>query len=94
MIEKIFDIKNKMIIKDIARHICESEENIMELVTDQYGNYIIQKIINTVMDHSIIMKIINVIASNVQGIYKISFGKKLIIKLSKRYKNLEQLLWV
>ena len=94
VIEKIFDIKNKMIIKDIARHICESEENIMELVTDQYGNYIIQKIINTVMDHSIIMKIINVIASNVQGIYKISFGKKLILKLSKRYKNLEQLLWV
>ena len=94
VIEKIFDIKNKMIVKNIVRHICESEENIIELVTDQYGNYIIQKIINTVMDQSLIMKILNVIRRNVHEIYKIPFGKKLILKLSKRYKNLEQLLWV
>ena len=83
-----------MIVKNIVRHICESEENIIELVTDQYGNYIIQKIINTVMDQSLIMKILNVIRRNVHEIYKIPFGKKLILKLSKRYKNLEQLLWV
>lgn len=93
VIEKIFEIRNKSLINDIAANICQNEYNIMELVTDQYGNYIIQKIINSVTNPQIISKIINVISNNSQIIYKISFGKKLILKLSKKYKVLEQLIW-
>ena len=93
VIEKIFEIRNKSLINDIAANICQNEYNIMELVTDQYGNYIIQKIINSVTNPQIISKIINVISNNSQIIYKISYGKKLILKLSKKYKVLEQLIW-
>ena len=93
VIEKIFEIRNKSLINDIAANICQNEYNILELITDQYGNYIIQKIINSVTNPQIIAKIINVISHNSQMISKISFGKKLILKLSKKYKVLEQLIW-
>lgn len=93
VIEKIFEIENKNLINDIAGSICENDYKIMELVTNQYGNYIIQKMINTVTNPVIISKIINVIANNIQTIYKISFGKKIILKLSKKYKVLERFIW-
>jgi hypothetical protein len=85
--EKLFDIKNKAFVTKFANLICNDEQNILELMSDQYGNYIIQKIIESLYDYNndIIQKIIYTILSNVKIICQTSFGKTLLNKLSNKY---------
>ena len=57
----------------------------MELLTNKYGNYIIQKILSICKDKNLFFRIINIIAKNISTINKISFGKKLLSKLEEKY---------
>ena len=85
VIEKLFDINNKNLVYKIAKLVYNNEKDIIELLTDQYGNYIIQKIMDCLENKVIIQTILYFIISNVHFICQTSFGKSLLNKLSKKH---------
>ena len=44
VIEKIFEINNPNVVNQLIDYMTQSENKVMELLTNKYGNYIIQKI--------------------------------------------------
>ena len=64
-----------------------SDNNILfQIITNQYGNYIIQRIINTI-DRETRIKVLKTILCWIDDIKKLSFGPKLLSKLCERYKE-------
>ena len=60
----------------------------LELICNQYGNYIIQKILDSVTDQELIVKILSVIENNLIKIRKTYYGKKFLANMSKKYPDL------
>jgi hypothetical protein len=85
VIEKIFEINNPNVVNQLIDYISQSENKVMELLTNKYGNYIIQKILSICQDKNLFYRILNIIAKNISTINKISFGKKLLSKLEEKY---------
>ena len=85
VVEKIFDKPNKNLLNQIAGITLQQNSTIVELACNQYGNYIIQKILVSITDEFLISKILSNIFDNSYRIQKISFGKKFLEKLSKKY---------
>ena len=85
VIEKLFEINNKVLVNKIATLIYENEDNVIELLTDQYGNYIIQKILDCINNKEITQIILYTLLSNVDVIYQKSFGKSLLTKLARKH---------
>ena len=92
VIEKLFDIGNDRIVNCLINYICKNEKTIMELLTDKYGNYIIQKILSICTDKNLFFRILNTISENITLINNVSFGKKLISKLSEKYPILNEMI--
>ncbi len=64
-----------------------SDNNILfQIITNQYGNYIIQRIIN-IIDRETRIKVLKTILYWVDDIKKLSFGPRLLSKLCERYKE-------
>ena len=85
VIEKIFEINNPNVVNQLIDYISQSENKVMELLTNKYGNYIIQKILSICQDKNLFYRILNIIAKNISTINNVSFGKKLINKLEQKY---------
>ena len=85
VIEKILEINNPNVVNQLIDYISQSENKVMELLTNKYGNYIIQKILNICQDKNLFYRILNIIAKNISTINNVSFGKKLINKLEQKY---------
>ena len=85
VIEKIFEINNPNVVNQLIDYMTQSENKVMELLTNKYGNYIIQKILSICQDKNLFYRILNIIAKNISIINNVSFGKKLINKLEERY---------
>lgn len=85
VIEKFFEIKNKKFANDIAKLVLKNNSEILELICNDYGNYIIQRIMITVPNKSLTIKILEVIGKNIHIILKLSYGKKLLFRLQKIY---------
>ena len=60
----------------------ENSETILDLVTDQYGNYIIQKILNNANCEYITNLILRVISNHYSQVVKTSLGKKIVMKIN------------
>lgn len=84
-IEKIFNCKNKLLINKIANDLLDTQSKIFELVCNQYGNYIIQKILCEITDKILINKIIITIASNEKEILKLPYGKNFLKNMGKKF---------
>ena len=80
IIEKCLEINCKEIHIIILNKICESKENVCDLILNPYGNYIIQKAL-CVCDNNQYEFILKILAENIKEIKKINFGIKLISKL-------------
>lgn len=85
VIEKFFDIHNKEVANCITKNILSIDSNICELTCHEFGNYIIQKILKVICDKTLINKLLRVIYENFTRISKISYGKKLLKKLTQKY---------
>ncbi len=85
VIEKILEINNPNVVNQLIDYISQSENKVMELLTNKYGNYIIQKILSICQDKNLFYRILNIIAKNISTINNVSFGKKLINKLEQKY---------
>ena len=92
VIEKLFDIGNDRIVNCLINYICKNEKTILELLTDKYGNYIIQKILSVCNNKQIFIGILSIIAKNIHEIKSTSFGKKLIGKLISKYPYLNEMI--
>ena len=92
MIEKILDINNPILVNQLIKHITKNDNKIIELLTNKYGNYIIQKILNISTDKNLIYRILNFIAKNIIIINNVPFGKQLINKLIDKYPILKDLI--
>lgn len=85
VIEKICEMNNHSLVEEFISKIVAKEENILSLTCHQYGNYIIQKILSVTMNQVLVNKIISIIGNNIKTIVGLSFGKKLMQKLIKKY---------
>ena len=88
VIEKLLEIENKDLIEKIIRKLTENEKIIMSLISNQYGNYIIQKILIVCYNekfNEIFNFIINIIHMNLNEILSLAFGKKLISKIINKF---------
>ena len=92
MIEKILDINNPILVNQLIKHITKNDNKIIELLTNKYGNYIIQKILNISNEKNLIYRILNIIAKNIIIINNVPFGKQLINKLIDKYPILKDLI--
>ena len=92
VIEKLFEINNIVIVNQLIDYITKTDNKILELVTNKYGNYIIQKILNVCTDKNLFFRILNSISKNIILINNVSFGKKLISKLSEKYPILNEMI--
>ena len=92
MIEKILDINNPILVNQLIKHITKNDNKIIELLTNKYGNYIIQKILNISTEKNLIYRILNIIAKNIIIINNVPFGKQLINKLIDKYPILKDLI--
>ena len=92
VIEKLFEINNPIIVNQLIDYITNSESKVIELLTNKYGNYIIQKILSICSDKNLFFRILNIISKNIITINNISFGKKIIQKLIEKYPLLKELI--
>ena len=70
---------SKMIIDDIIKN-----NQIKDMITDQFGNYVIQKAMN-ISDQETLNKIIEQIKPIIPELLLSNFGKKIINKLMNQY---------
>jgi hypothetical protein len=90
-IEKCLEFNCKEIHIILLEKILEKEENIIELITNPFGNYIIQKAL-CVCDNKSYEYLLKVIGNNFSEIKKLSFGFKLISKLVSTHPKLSRYL--
>jgi hypothetical protein len=90
-IEKCLEFNCKEIHIILLEKILEKEENIIELITNPFGNYIIQKAL-CVCDNKSYEYLLKVIGNNFSEIKKLSFGFKLISKLLSTHQRLSMYL--
>lgn len=90
VIEKLFDIQSEAIIERLAKSLLQNDVKIIELICNQYGNYIIQKLLNSTSNKRVINKLLIIISLNVEKILKKSYGKKLFFKLINIYPILKE----
>ena len=88
VVEKLLEIDNKDLIEKIIRKLTENEKIIMNLITNQYGNYIIQKTLIVSFNekfNEIFNFVIDTIHKNLNEILSLAFGKKLISKIINKF---------
>ena len=83
VIEKFLFVKS-FESKEVIQSIINHENNLHELIIDQYGNYIIQRILS-IVSPEIRLNLITSIISWYEEIKNLSFGNRLITKLNERY---------
>ena len=83
VIEKFLFIKS-VESKEIINTIINQEKYLHELIIDQYGNYIVQRILSIVSPDGR-LTLIRYIVSWYEEIKSLSFGNRLITKLNERY---------
>ena len=83
VIEKFLFIKS-VESKEIINSIINQEKYLHELIIDQYGNYIVQRILS-IVSPDVRLTLIRYIVSWYEEIKSLSFGNRLITKLNERY---------
>ena len=86
VVEKTFEHCNGVVKKNLI-NIFLKKENLNDLILDEHGNYIIQKVI-TISDKDTKFYILNYINSISDKLKNVHFGEKLLTKLSMQYPNL------
>ena len=88
VIEKCLEYNCKEIHQIILDKILEKEENIIDLILNPFGNYIIQKAL-CICNSKHYDFIINIIGNNIEQIQKVNFGAKLLLKLASNHIKLK-----
>ena len=83
VIEKFIFIKSSE-SKEVIQIIINHENNLHQLIIDQYGNYIVQRILSIVTP-DVRLNLLRLIVSWYKEIKNLSFGNRLITKLNERY---------
>ena len=83
VIEKFIFIKSSE-SKEVIQIIINHENNLHQLIIDQYGNYIVQRILSIVTPN-VRLDLLRLIVSWYEEIKNLSFGNRLITKLNERY---------
>ena len=83
VIEKFIFIKSSE-SKEVIQSIINHENNLHQLIIDQYGNYIVQRILSIVTPN-VRLDLLRLIVSWYEEIKNLSFGNRLITKLNERY---------
>ena len=90
IVEKIFDcnenINNE---KNILIDIILEKENINNLIIDEHGNYVIQKLLS-IIDENKRKKILEIIINLIPELKKKIFGEKVIMRLLVNYPELKE----
>ena len=85
VVERLLDSINPIIKNTIIEILCRNESDIVELIYNDYGNYVLQKIINVTKDNNILGLIYKTIMKKKNTLLKISYGKKIIKKINSVY---------
>ena len=85
VVERLLDTSNLDIKNNIINKICSNENDVVELACHSYGNYVLQKIINITKDTKLLDMIYQTIVKNKNFLYKLSYGKKIMKKISTAF---------
>ena len=85
VVEKTFEHCNGVVKKNLINVILK-KENLNDLILDEHGNYIVQKVI-TISEKETKVYILNYINSISDKLKNVHFGEKLLNKLSIQYPN-------
>ena len=88
VIEKCLEYNCNEIHQIILDKILEKEENIIDLILNPFGNYIIQKAL-CICNSKHYDFIINIIGNNIEQIQKVNFGANLLLKLASNHNKLK-----
>jgi hypothetical protein len=91
VIEKCLEHSQPDLQNLLINVITQNEALISELITDPFGNYIIQKILQ-IAKGKIYYQLLTIISNNVDHLTKVSFGPRLLSKLMNTHKDLEFLM--
>jgi hypothetical protein len=92
VLEKCFENSSKELRELLINVIIDKDnKNIIKLLMDPYGNYVIQKAL-LVQKGDLYYKMLKIIANNINEIKKANFGNKLIVKLINKHKELGDIL--
>ena len=85
IIERLLYSSNVNIINKIIEKICIQDNDIIELLYNKYGNYILQKIIYIIKDNNILGIIYKAIMSHKNTLNKLPYGKKIVKEIIAAY---------
>lgn len=91
VIEKCFENSNEEIKSRIIKSLVQNDKYLIELLMDQYGNYVVQKAL-LVTKGELYMKMLTIISKGINELKQAAFGNKLIVKLINTHKELGNLL--
>ena len=86
VVEKCFDLCNENDKNNFVEKLC-SNEIVTELILDDHGNYVIQKVLQCAND-KIKEKILKIIFTLIPKIKEVSFGERLLNRLLSSYPQL------
>ena len=88
IIEKCLESCSPEMVNKLIQML-NNEMVIRDLIKDLFGNYVIQKLLIECNDDKIRNNILNIIASEFNSLKNLSFGNKLIKKLTMNYPQLK-----
>ena len=91
VIEKCFENSNDEIKSKIIISLVRNGKYLIDLLMDQYGNYVVQKAL-LVTKGELYMKMLTIISKGINELKQTAFGNKLIVKLINTHKELGNLL--
>ena len=87
VIEKCFENSTEEIKSKIIISMLRKNNYLIELLMDQYGNYVVQKAL-LVTKGDLYMKMLTIISKGINELKQAAFGNKLIVKLINTHQEL------
>lgn len=85
VIENFFEIVNKELFHEMVKYILQFESGIVDLICNEFGNCIIQKILTSMTDQNLTNKFIKIVFDNVNRINQNEYGVIFLSKFTERY---------
>lgn len=86
VIETLFEINNKILMNEMINCIMHYKSKVIDLICNEYGNQIIQKILfSNDVDKKLKFKLLNIINNSIRIINRTTFGNKLFCKIQKNF---------
>ena len=71
----------------LIQEVCQEDASLGSMIRDQYGNYVVQKMIDTAGQDNHLSLLMNKIKLHAASLHKFSYGKYILAKLENYYRS-------